>query len=139
MGDWKFLDYLRPTGSNDETTLVNEILEWTLQQPKKAQAKIDMIILSLQARPVWPPQYVSALTGCPGILELRISSFGVEYRPLGCHGPKAKEFTLLIGAIEKGGALPKGACETATERRKLVFEGWPTCEHEFTRSTPTKA
>jgi hypothetical protein len=134
MGEWNLRDYLRPSGSDGETIFVNEILEWTLKQPKKAQAKIDIIILSLQAWNVWPPHYVSALTGCPGILELRIKSFGVEYRPLGCYGPRPRDFTLLIGAIEKGGKLPSGTCQAATERKNLVLRGWPTREHEFTQS-----
>ncbi|MGI0080083.1 MAG: type II toxin-antitoxin system RelE/ParE family toxin [Nitrososphaerales archaeon] len=139
MSEWTFRDYLRPLGRNGGVELVNDILEWTLNQPKKAQAKMDMIILSLQASPVWPPQYISALTGWPNILELRVSSFGAEYRPLGCHGPERREFTLLRGSIEKGGKLPRADCQTATDRRKRVFEGWPTCEHEFTRSDSRKA
>ena len=132
MSEWTFRDYLRAVGGNGKMTFENEILEWTLGLPKKAQAKMDMMILSLQSSAIWPPQYVSALKGCPQIFELRVSSFGVEYRPLGCHGPKRREFTLLKGAIEKGGKLePPSACETASD--------WPTCEHEFTRSNSRKA
>ena len=131
MSEWKFRDYQRPVANGHEV-LVNEILEWTRAQPKKAQAKIDAIVLSLQGFPVWPAQYVSALKGCPDILELRIKSGGVQYRPLGCYGPGAREFTLLVGTIEKGGAIPKGDCDKAVTRRKRVLsEGWPTCEHEF--------
>ena len=102
--------------------------------PPAAQAKIDTIILTLRAYPKlpWPPQYVSALRGYRDIYELRVCSCGVQYRPLGCFGPAKKEFTILIGSIEKGGKLPKDDCETAAERRKTIlkYEG-RTCEHNF--------
>jgi hypothetical protein len=42
---------------------------------------------------------------------------------LGCFGPKKDEFTLLIGAIEKGGKLePINVIETAEQRRNLIFQ-----------------
>ena len=135
MLEWTFRDYQRPSsqGAEGDRTLVNEILVWTLGLPKKAQAKIDSRILFLRAwPPPWPLQYVSAYVGRPGIYELIISCGGVQYRPLGCYGPKPREFTLLIGAIEKGGRIPKGILDSAESRREDVLrKGWPTCEHEF--------
>jgi len=46
---------------------------------------------------------------------------GVQYRPLGCYGPERREFTLLIGAVEKGGKLPRAALEAAVQRRKIIL------------------
>jgi hypothetical protein len=133
MAEWTFRDYQRPSTEDDESILVNEILAWTLGLPQEAQAKIDMIILTLQGSPVWPPQYVSDC-GFKDILELRVKSGGVQYRPLGCYGAQRKVFILLIGAIEKGGKIPNGDGKSAMERRRRVLdEGWPTCEHEFAK------
>jgi hypothetical protein len=127
MPEWQFRDYQRRIDQG----LINEVLEWTLRLPKKAQAKIDMVVLTLQAAPVWWPQYVSD-SGCPDILELRCGTGGVQYRPLGCYGPGRRVFTILIGTIEKGGKIPKGDCQSAIERRRRVlFNNWPTCDHEF--------
>src|SRR5229473_8387356 len=132
MPEWTFRDYQRPSTEGDESVLVNEILAWTLGLPTKAQAKIDMIILTLQAWVgPWPPQYVSDC-GFEDIWELRVKSGNVQYRPLGFYGPQRKVFTLVIGTIEKGGKIPKGDGASAIERRRRVLkEGWPTCEHEF--------
>jgi hypothetical protein len=128
--EWRFRDYL----DGRET---NVILEWSAGLPATAQAKLDTILLLLRVAQSFPPQYVSALRGYEGILELRIGSCGVQYRPLGCYGPNRKEFTLLIGSIEKGGKLPKADCETAVERRKKILKDRRrTCEHDFGATRP---
>lgn len=63
---------------------------------------------------------------------MNCASVRAGYRPLGCYGRAEKEFTLLIGSIEKGGKLPKGDCETAVERRKIILtDRGRTCEHDF--------
>jgi hypothetical protein len=135
MDDWTFRDYQRASVVGEMPVLVNEILEWTLGLPKKAQAKIDVFVINLQAFEVFPAQYVSAYRGYSGIYELIIKSGGVQYRPLGCYGPGNREFTVLIGAIEKGGKIPKGILNSAVARKESVLhQGWPTCEHEFTRT-----
>ena len=123
--EWTIRDYLDARG-------INVVCEWTNSLPFAAQAKIDSILVILQARKVWPPQYVSALTGYPQIHEIRIVSGGVQYRPLGCFGPGRREFTILLGSIEKGGKLPKSDCAVAVERRKAILNGkGQTCEHDF--------
>ena len=123
--EWTFRDFLDGRGHN-------VIHEWINSLPAGAQAKLDSILLILQAAKIWPPQYVSSLRGYRDIFELRIGFSGVQYRPLGCYGPRPKEFTILIGTVEKGGKLPKTDCETAVERRKIIFNyGGRTCEHDF--------
>jgi hypothetical protein len=123
--EWTIRDYLDARGKN-------VVHEWIISLPFAAQAKIDSILLILQARKVWPPQYVSALRGYDQIQEIRVVSGGVQYRPLGCYGPERRDFTLLIGSIEKGDKLPKGDCQTAVERRKAILSGrGRTCEHDF--------
>lgn len=123
--EWAFRDYLDRRGAN-------VVHEWIITLPIGAQAKVDSILLILQAAKIWYPQYVSALRGYQHIYELRIGFSGVQYRPLGCYGPDRGEFTILLGSVEKGGKLPKGDCETAIERRKTILnEKGRTCEHNF--------
>jgi hypothetical protein len=110
---------------------INVVRAWIQTLPQAAQAKIDTIMLLLRDQKVWSPQYVSSLRGYQGVSEIRVNSCGVQYRPLGCHGPDRKEFTILIGSVEKGGKLSKDDCETAVERRKLISERGRTCEHDF--------
>ena len=122
---WQFLDYVNARGQND-------IRDWLVSLPKKAQAKIDRLILILRTyEGPWPPQYVSALRGYEGLYELRVVASGVQYRPLGFFGPGAREFTLLIGAVEKG-KLSRRVCETAFRRRQEVLADRSRArEHEF--------
>jgi len=125
MAAWRFFDYVNARNEN-------EILAWISSLPKKAQAKIDNRILVLQAyEGSWPPLYVSALKGYKDIFELRIGFSGVQYRPLGFFGPGEREFTLLIGAIEKG-KLSRRDCETAVDRMRSVRSDRSRVhEHEF--------
>lgn len=85
----------------------------------------------MQAVRVWPEQYISALKGWPDLYELRIVSAGSQFRPLGCYGPQRGEFTLLLGAVEKG-KLPARVLETADERRRTILKDRSRiCEHVF--------
>jgi hypothetical protein len=100
---------------------VNEIHEWLNSEgvPKEAKAKINARIASLQGFPLFPEQYFSAYKGWDDLYELRIVFGGVQYRPFGCYGPERKQFSLLIGGVEKG-SVPKRLLEAADERRKIV-------------------
>lgn len=124
MSEWTFRDYLDKDGGNP-------IRDWIDVQPKKARAKIDAWILILSGISVWPPQYVSALKGCKNIFELRIIQNGVQYRPLGCYGPGTREFTLLLGVVEKG-HLPPSFCKVTQQRWAIIrSDRSRTCEHQF--------
>jgi hypothetical protein len=125
MPEWHFRDYLTANSTN-------EITSWIESLPKAAQAKIDYILLVLRGARNWPPQYVSALVDWDDIYEIRVVANGVQYRPLGCYGPERREFTLLIGAVEKGGKLPRAALEAAVQRRKIILsDRGRTDEHRF--------
>jgi len=129
MSRWIFRDYLTERGEN-------VIRQWLDSLPKQARVKIDYRVLLLQGIDRWPEQYVSALRGCDDIYELRIVANGVQYRPLGCYGPARGEFTLLLGAIEKGKKLPRSTCETASQRRVIVLANRGRSRgHEFRERT----
>ena len=100
MGVWKFYDFC-------DVRCVNLIRKWLDSIPQKARAKINARLLFMRAMAIWPEQYVSALKGWPVLLELRVVVDGNQFRPLGFYGPGRREFTLALGAIEKG-KLPKG-------------------------------
>ena len=114
MAAWAIFDYVSASGAN-------EIRSWIDSLPLAAQVRIDTRLRYLAITAVWDAQYVSSRKDCAGIYEIRVVSSGVQYRPLGYYGPGRREFTLLLGAIEKGGRLqPKGFCETATNRRNII-------------------
>jgi hypothetical protein len=119
MTTWTFWDY----HSDREE---NEILRWlnSSDVPKEAKAKINGRIISLQGFPIFPEQYFSAYKGWNDLYELRIVFGGVQYRPFGMYGPRRRQFSLLIGGIEKG-RIPKNLLEAADERRKIAI-GDPT-------------
>jgi Phage derived protein Gp49-like (DUF891) len=125
MERWTFFDFLSERGEN-------EIHRWLNSgMPKAAKAKINARIAALQGFPIFPEQYVSAFAGWPGLLELRIVSGGVQYRPLGYYGPGRGQFSILVGGVEKG-KLPTRLLEVANERRTIVNnDPSRVCRHDF--------
>jgi hypothetical protein len=126
MDAWTFFDFLTERREND-------IHRW-LNGPKvtkAAKAKINARIIALRGFPIFPEQYISAYTGWPALLELKIVSNGVQYRPFGFYGPERGQFSLLVGGIEKG-KVPKSLLEVADDRRKVVIDD-PSriCPHDF--------
>jgi hypothetical protein len=89
----------------------------------------------MMAIPLWPEQYVSSLVGWPELVELRVVYSGVQYRPLGFYGPGRREFTIVLGSVEKG-ALPARVLETADANRKLILATGRSriCEHQFDKA-----
>jgi len=116
---WTFFDFVTVRGDGER---VNEIHTWLNSKDvtKGAKAKINARVLTLQGFPIFPDQYFSAYRGWPGLYELRIVCSGVQYRPFGFYGPKQKQFTLLVGSLEKG-KIPKSTLKVADERRKIVI------------------
>jgi Gp49-like protein DUF891 len=112
MRVWTFYDFLDGRGCNS-------IREWMDSLPAKIAAKIDTRIIYMQAIEVWPEQFVSSLVGYPDIFELRIASFGAQYRSLCCYGPTQREVTIVLGATEKG-KLSRRVLDNATRNTAIV-------------------
>lgn len=110
---WTFYDFCDARG-------FNTIREWLSQLPPPAAAKINTRLLFMMGIAIWPEQYISSLVGWPQLVEMRIVHAGVQYRPLGFYGPGRREFTLLLGTVEKG-SIPTRHLETADANRKLVI------------------
>jgi len=125
MPVWTFCDYLDERGSNP-------IRAWLDSLPIEAEAKVAARIRYLRGTMNWPPPYISAMKGQAGLMELRIVSSGVQYRPLGFHGPGRFQFTLVHGVVEKGGKLPRSALDVAANRIKIVrMDPRRSCEHDI--------
>jgi hypothetical protein len=127
---WTFFDYVI-VRSDGET--VNQIHEWlnSKEVTAKAKAKINARVVTLQGFPIFPEQYFSAYRGWDGLYELRIVCSGVQYRPFGFYGPKQRQFTILVGSVEKG-KVPKSTLKVADERRKIVLaDPSRICPHDF--------
>jgi phage-related protein len=108
MGVWTIYDYVEKTGRNP-------VRDWLDTLPESDCAKVDYRLQQMAAMPRWPEKWVSKYQGYDDIFELRISGNKIEYRPLfAYHGEK--QFIILVGAIEKGGKIPKQDLETAQKR-----------------------
>jgi hypothetical protein len=129
---WEFYDFLDGRG-------INLIRQWLDSLPPKARAKINTRLLFMRAKMIWPEPWVSSLTDWPELLELRIGSFGNAYRPLGFYGPERREFTIVLGAVEKG-KLPARTLEGADANRKVVLGTGRSriCRHEFDQAATAK-
>ena len=122
---WTFYDFREERG-------VNTIRQWLDSLPAKAASKINTRLLYMMAVPFWPEQYVSSFVGWPELVELRVVHSGVQYRPIGFYGPERREFTLVLGTVEKG-IIPARVLETADANRKLVIATGRSriCQHRF--------
>ena len=129
MAMWTFYDFTEGRGANPIRTWLDGI-------PKKAASKINTRLLFMMAIPIWPEQYVSSLVGWPELVELRVVHAGVQYRPLGFYGPGRREFTIVLGVVEKG-SVPSRILETADANRKLVETTGRSriCEHQFDQAS----
>jgi len=110
---WGFFDFYSRRGEN-------QIHRWLNSIPLEAKAKINARIATLSGFPIFPEQYFSAYRGWPQLFELRVVCSGVQYRPLGFYGPLRRQFTLLVGGVEKG-KVPRSLLEVADENRRIVI------------------
>lgn len=122
---WTFFDFLDERGENT-------IAAWLSSLPPEAQAKIDDRLVRMAQMDRWVSPWCKFYKGYDQIVELRILINKVQYRPLGFYGPRQREFTLLIGAIERNNKISRSVLETAVKRKDLVCEDRRyICKHEL--------
>ena len=110
----------------------NIFAEWLHGLPPKVRAKIKTRLKYLETTKTWQTQHCKKLQGYEGLYEIRIIFQSDQYRPIGCFGPNNGEFTILIGAIEKGNKFtPRNALETAYARSLLINTEECTSEYEY--------
>lgn len=117
MGYWTIRVFITPRGES-------EIDGWLDAQGPKVRAKIDKIVRHLEIEKEWKRPYFDKFQGHDKLHEIRITCFDNEYRLIGCFGPQPKNFTVLVGAIEKnrGRYEPRSVLEIAEQRIELIFE-----------------
>lgn len=95
--------------------------KWLNELPIRVQVKIRTRLAYLEATEYWKRPEFDKLTGYEKLHEIRVEFSNVQYRVIGCYGPGRKEFTMLIGAVEKGNKLePREALSIAEKRSKLI-------------------
>ncbi|MBI2987622.1 MAG: type II toxin-antitoxin system RelE/ParE family toxin [Deltaproteobacteria bacterium] len=130
MKHWKFFDFMRNPGRD-------AIEEWTQSLPKPAKADFEALLSVLAVTKTWDNRDVSALRGGvakgKGILEIKFSRAGIQYRVLGFYGLNRGEFTLLIGCTHKQRRYnPTNAIDTAIDRKnKVETRQGGICEHKI--------
>jgi hypothetical protein len=126
MKEWAIKTYRKESGKN-------AIEEWLHRLSPSARAAIRTRISYLEARPPaeWVRPAFDKLSG--HIHEIRVKDITekVQYRLLGCFGPGARVFTLLIGAQEKDKKLAPGTMRTAEERYKAVLKYKEECLDDY--------
>lgn len=117
MKEWNFRVFIDERGHCD-------FFEWRKNMPPKARARMGQIISHMEIVKDWTnTPYYTPLTGYEGIGEIKFIVQNRQYRPLGCRGPNNRDFTLLVGAREKGDRFePLSAPETAKKRREMVLK-----------------
>jgi hypothetical protein len=114
---WTIYEFLDGRGQGVlETWIVHERLH------KEAQArlkqKLDLLAVS---GPELPPKLLVSLGR--SLYKLRVKGPKIQLRPILCRGPvdNDREFTILFGAVERGGRLiPRDAIEAAEKNKRLL-------------------
>ncbi|MEQ1637813.1 MAG: hypothetical protein ABL903_14105 [Methylococcales bacterium] len=123
---FSLFDYTSENGNN-------EIKEWTkgLQKTDRAKLNAKLDMLALHGSELFP--HVLTDTPTSGIQKLRVKG-KVQLRPMLCKGPidNEKEYTLLIGAMERDSKLvPDKADQIANERKQTIIKNFTRrCPHE---------
>ena len=113
---WTYLEFLTTGGRS-------AITEWYDDLADEAQQDFDDLLryLAVTPRHLWERPKFAPVTGHGGLGKLRFKANRIQYRPIGYFGPKAGQFTLLIGAEERNRRwVPRDAPNQASNRRAIV-------------------
>src|SRR5207249_2350869 len=126
---------------------VNRFAEWVngLEPEEKARLRSKLDTLKRVNDPIRDLPNILVGPIDEKFLEIRKLQAGASgsrtaLRPLACRGPatqkKNLEVTLLVGAKEVGGRLPKGVVKLAEQRRRAILaDPARRCPHEPIRLT----
>jgi hypothetical protein len=104
----------------------DEVGDWIRSWRKKNFAYVLSLLDDLQRlkKENWPPSYFSLLKGksCAGLAEIRLKVDRVNYRIISFFGPRQRELTMLLIAVEKDWKFtPRDYCEIGQRRRAEVM------------------
>ncbi len=120
-----FLDYVTPSGRND-------VHAWLLRLPVRHRMDVQATIRFLEQIERPAPGHFKRLGG--GLIEVRVTTGGVAYRPVCFEGPRPRCVTILIGATERDSKWdPPKALDQAKRRMRMVLADPErrTCEHHY--------
>jgi hypothetical protein len=125
MKEWTFKTFKKQRG--------NAIEEWLQELSPSARAAIKTRISYLEARPPeeWVRPSFDKLSGHIHEIRIKDTVEKVQYRILGCFGPGARVFTILIGAKEKDKKLEPSTMKTAEKRYATVLEIGGRCLDDY--------
>ncbi len=115
---WKIYEFL---DNRSDGIIETWLRQQKIQKPAIALFEQKLRLLQT-AGPELPPGLLAHLGGC--IYKLKVRAQGVQLRPMLCKGPieDDTEFTLLIGAVERGNRLePIDAQDRAEENRRIIL------------------
>jgi hypothetical protein len=115
---WTFFEFLTSSGRG-------VIADWYEDLAEEAQQDFDDLLryLAVTPRHLWERPKFAPVSGYVGLGKLRFKANRIQYRPIGFFGPQQGEFTLLMGAEERGGRwVPVDAPDQAL-RRKATAQG----------------
>jgi hypothetical protein len=114
---WTFFEFLT-TGNRGVIT------EWyNGDLAEEAQQDFEDLLryLAVTPRHLWERPKFAPVAGYAGLGKLRFKANRIQYRPIGFFGPRVGQFTLLIGAEERGGRWnPRDAPTQALGRKSTV-------------------
>jgi hypothetical protein len=118
MAIWQFMDYISPQGRN-------LIADWYARLLRQEQSDFMVLIRILANTRQWPRGAYRPLgKQYSGLGELRFTSERKEHRVIGCFGPAAGQFTMLVGCFHKQRVYtPANALDTAIQRRRFLERG----------------
>ena len=116
MQEWHFKRFISGNG-------LNVIERWMAGLPDSAVAAIDVRLRHLEITAKWESQFFKKVKGHKNIFEIRIKDTvgKIQYRLLGCYGPKSKDFTLLIGATHKDNIYNPRDCFEIADKNYRAF------------------
>jgi hypothetical protein len=116
---WRFKVFVSSSGRNEIQGEVNRLGDYGL-----AQFERSVTWAAFKPKAQWGRPSVAKLQGFKLLYEIRFNSGNVEVRPLGCFGPGADEFTIVLWSTKKGSNYnPRDALNTAERRAKSVVGG----------------
>lgn len=113
---WTFLEFVT-TGNRGVIT------EWYGGLAAEAQQDFDDLLRYLAVTPyrLWERPKYATISGFAGLGKLRFKANKIQYRPIGFFGPATGQFTLLIGAEERGNKwVPRDAPDQALRRKGIA-------------------
>jgi hypothetical protein len=114
---WRFMSFTDGQGRDTFQRWLDKGVDIGRRKGVETAIKTTLRFLRFSRKDIWKEPHFKWLSD--GVGEIRSDYGNVEYRPLGCNGPNADQFTILLGAFKKGKVwTPSDARKTAVKLKK---------------------